>query len=165
MNLPREFEVESANINIKWIENIFDNIKKIEEFERLAREGCASILEYIQLPIKDREIYLVEIQYKNLKLLLNEFILIVPDIVLIVGEEKSKEFLGSVKRIGNVINKKENIVHTSRSDVSNTITSAKLTPLFDKSLNILSQLRMELIIELKNILFMEQSRGGQSGRR
>lgn len=150
--------VESININAKWIDNIYENVKKIEEFERLAREGCTSVLEYVQYPIANRDLFLAEIQYKNLKLLLNELFLVIPDIVPVIGETKSDEFMVTLNRIAKVIEHKENMIEISRDDVNRTIKDAKMTELFVKSLNVLHECREELILMIKHILYMEETR-------
>lgn len=161
--MSNEFGIESSNINVKWIENIYENIKKIEEYERLAREGCSSILEYVQYPITNRNLLLAEIQYKNIRLLLNEFILVIPDIVPVIGEESSKSFLDTLDRISNIINNKESLVEQVRSDVNNNIRDAKMTPMFFKTLKVLSDCRIELIKMLKHILYVQEAR--KNGRR
>lgn len=161
MNLPREFGVDAANINSKWIENIYENIKKIEEFERLAREGCTSIFDYVQIPMNDRNMFLVEIQYKNLKLLLNEFILVIPDINPVIGETESGEFMQLLEKLSKVMEDKKNIIRYFRSDVQNKITDAELTDSFYTMLKILHDLRVKLILVLKNILYREESKVGR----
>lgn len=161
MNLPREFAIDTANINSKWIENIYENIKKIEEFERLAREGCSSIIEYAQIPPTDRSTFLVEVQYKNLKLLLNEFILVIPDITPVIGEVESTKFMGVLDRLSKVIEYKNNLIKYYKSDVLNKIIDAKLTETFYNILKILHDLRVELILLLKHILYREESKVGR----
>ena len=55
------------NISTLWLTNIFNNLKALENIERLAREGCSSITDYIQIPPAHQNIILVEAQYKNLR--------------------------------------------------------------------------------------------------
>lgn len=156
------YGIESANINLKWIENIYDNIKKIEEYERLAREGCSSILEYVQYPVRNRNVFLCDIQYKNLRMLLNEFILIIPDIVPVIGDVESQKFMDVLNRIKDVIDKRELFIEEYKSNVTKTIDDAKMTMLFSKSLDALSTCRIELIKLVKHILYMEESNHGRS---
>lgn len=161
MNLPREFAIDTANINAKWIENIYENLKKIEEYERLAREGCSSVLDFVQIPSKDRSIFLAETQYKNIRLLLNEFILVIPDVTLVIGEASSNTFMQTLEGLAKVINDKHAMINYIKSDVTNSVRDAKMTHLFSLSLKVLSEIRTQLIKELKNVLFVGDTRNAR----
>lgn len=154
-NIPRD--IESSNINSKWLENIYDNIKRIEVHERLAREGCIELIEFMQIPKSEREIFIAEAQYKNLRLMLNELLLVVPDVAPVLDENKVKEFYSKLKSIEEVINIKNNFVNYGYSEVTKTLTNANLTKVFYTVLNLLAMYRYELIILLKNVLYINEN--------
>lgn len=145
---------DSGNINAKWLENIFENIKKIEEFERLAREGCTDIFNYVTYPIDNRQVFLIDVQYKNIKLLFNEFMLVVPDISPVIGKVKADEFFNQLKFVKHYINRRELFIKDTYSDVQKRLFKSELTELFHKTLTILHELRVDLINLCSNILYV-----------
>lgn len=59
----------NKNITDKWLDNIFETLMRLEGYERLAKEGCNSILEYVQVQNLD----LATIQHKNYEMFISEF--------------------------------------------------------------------------------------------
>lgn len=146
------FGTDSANINERWIMNIFENLKKAEDFERYAREGCKDIIEFVQIPFSQRNIVIGEIQYKNLKLMLNEMLLVLPDIKPVI--EDTSELKTKLDNIANDIENKQRYIEYV-SDV-NGIKDSKMTSLFYKTLNLLSFMRESIIYQLRHILYIKQ---------
>ncbi len=70
-----ERQFEATNISDLWLKNIFENVKNLESMERLAREGCVSLLEFAQMDSR----MLPEIQYKNLKMMISEIELLLSE--------------------------------------------------------------------------------------
>jgi hypothetical protein len=146
--------IRTANINETWLLNIYENIKKIENYERLAREGCTSVMEYVQMPIRDREINAGLIQYKNLKILLTEFILLLADLTPTIRKDKIKEFHDALDSLENII-QNENYLLVKRYDENNKIISINTTNNFNYILKSLHKLKIELFDQIKHILYIQ----------
>lgn len=148
-------EVQSSNINSLWLQNIYDNIKKIEEFERFAREGCASVVEYLQIPHDQRQQIIADVQYKNLKLLINELKLVIPDITPVVDSTKVDNFIKELDTYRENINQEHLFIRKTYSEVTKKIKQSSVTPLFYQTLENISSLRKELIELLQSILYIK----------
>lgn len=150
-------DFESTNISEKWMENIYENIRNLENMERLAREGCNSILEYAQLASNpNAHIIIKEVQYKNAKMMLSELQLLLTDIRIIVGETfygKIKEVIDGLEKF---IQKRELFVIENFDTTKGRIISMDLTPMFFKVLKKLCDLRGRVIFEISGTLFLKK---------
>lgn len=146
---------ESGNINTKWIDNIYENLKNLETFERLSREGCQSILEYLQIPYEDRKIIIADIQFKNLKLMLNELRLLITDASLVIGEEQTEKYKNILIKLDEAFNDRKLFIIERYSAIQDRIVSSDTTAYFKDTLNFLSFIRERLIYLLRNILYVK----------
>lgn len=148
--------VKTANINIKWLDNIYENIKNIENCERRARLGCRDLLEYVSIPFKDRNLFLSDAQFMNLRIFVTEFHLLLSDLSPILDEKKLAEFRNIIDNLEKNINKRHYFVKDIYN-VSRHLDSIKLTEVFYETLNILSRLKIDLFKEIKNILYIDST--------
>lgn len=145
--------VQTSNINDKWLDNVYENIKKIEEYQRLAREGCGSLLEYLQFSQKQREIVMGQLQYKNFKFILTEFVLLLADLTPIMEDAKEKTFQDTIDKI-NAISTNENLFLENRYDVNKNLVRSVPTPFFYSTLDVLHKLKIDLFKEIKHVLYI-----------
>lgn len=150
-------DIQSSNINSLWLQNIYDNLKKIEEFERYAREGCASIMDYLQIPYQQRNMIIADIQYKNLKLILNEMLLVIPDLSPVIGDEKAGELQEKFNKIRSFIKNRSLMIQENYSESKKAIINSQTTEQFDIALDALALLRQEIINNIKEILFIKSN--------
>lgn len=68
-------ESSQKNITDKWLDNIFESLVRMQYYERLMKEGCGSLSEYIERSNAD----IVEVQYKNYKLFITEAEILIED--------------------------------------------------------------------------------------
>lgn len=144
--------IQSSNINEKWLDNIYENIKKIEEYERLVREGCASLLDYVQIPLKSRPVVVGLTQFKTLRFLLTEFTLLLADLTPVL-EDKSKIYQKTIDTIDEVILNEKYFIQ-KRYDVNKNLTSVELTKLFYETVKTIHILKRDLFKEIKHILYI-----------
>ena len=148
--------VQSSNINQKWLENIYENIKNIEEHERLAKEGCESLMVYFGIPQDTRQIVLGDIQFKNLSFFLTEFHLLISDLTPVLNDKDVEYFRETIKKIEKGL-KTEQLFINKVYDRSRKLKETKLTPFFYETLNFLGELKIELFKKIKNILYIPSS--------
>jgi len=70
-------------ISSRWIENLFDSLMKLESYERLLKEGCEGILEYVTNPNLSK----ADIQNKTYKLFISELEIILENIREMIPKE------------------------------------------------------------------------------
>lgn len=150
--------IESSNINSKWLENIYENIKNIEALNRLALEGCQSLIEYIDLTISNKARFIGEIQYKNLRLFLSELDLLLDDISPVIEETSFSKYKESIKLIRKDINKKELFLQVKYNSSTNTVISCTTKPFYDETVDMLSKIKLNIIKDIKHLLYIEGSK-------
>lgn len=147
--------MQSANINDKWLNNIYDNIKRLEEHERLAREGCESLMNYFQIPERTRHLILGDTQFKNLRFFVTEFHLLLSDLSPIVPQEKNRDYREALNKIDKALTNR-NLFVMDVYNSSHHLKEVKLKPFFFDTLFFLSNLKVELFYHIKNILYMSK---------
>lgn len=148
--------LQSANINEKWLNNIYENIKNLENYERLVREGCQSLLDFMNIPLKDRAVVIGLTQFKNLRFLITEFNLLLADLTPIIqNSDKYDKILNNIEKAL----KNEKLFIKSRIDINNQITEVKPTEFFYQTLDALHGLKRDLFGEIKGILYISSSNG------
>jgi len=147
---------ETSNINSKWLENIYENLKNIEQLERLSREGCTSIIDYFQIPFEQRAMFLGDAQYKNLRFLVTEIDLLLTDLTPVVNETNLATFRKVLEQIEAVLPNRELFITEIYSAKSNSITRIETTEIFNRTLYLISLLRIEIIKEISPVLYIKK---------
>lgn len=153
--LMEEF-TQSANINEKWLNNIYENIKKLEDYERLVREGCLSLLDYVQIPLHSRPVIIGLTQFKNLRFMITEFKLLLADLTPILKPERAKDFDSTLSNIDKALNS-ERLFLTSSFDVHRRLIETKPTEFFYLTIDTLHKIKVDLFKEIKNILYISST--------
>lgn len=159
-------EFETTNISDLWLRNIFENVKNLENMERLAREGCSSILEFAQMSRQDQIFMISEIQYKNLKMMTSEIILLLSDISSIIDNKKYKKYKKTIEKIDSVIHNRKLFILESwnRTRSPHRLISKSLTKHFNKFLEFISSLKIEIIEEISPMLFVKKPENKSGGK-
>lgn len=153
--LMEDFEsnIQTANINDKWLLNIYENIKNLEDYERLVRDGCKKLLDYLQIPARDRPVVVADTQYKNLQLFVTEFKLLLADLTPVLNPESAKVFDDALDKIDNAVKTRSLFVKDTR-DTNNKVIEVRTTEFFWKTINILHKTKVDLFKQIKNILYI-----------
>lgn len=149
----------SANINEKWLINIYENIKKLEDYERLVREGCSSLLDYVQIPLANRSSIIGLTQFKNLRFMITEFKLLLADLTPILDQKKASEFDDFLNQLEKSL-RYEKLFLSSSYDVNRRLTETKTTEFFNLTIETLHKLKVDLFKQIKNILYINSNYGG-----
>lgn len=146
----------SGNINDKWLLNVYENIKRLEEFERMIREGCSSILDFLQIPLHKRAVVIGSAQYKNLRFFITEFRLLMADLTPILDKDRVAVFEKTISHIEKALDS-DRLFVKSIYDLNHNVIETKPTPFFYETLNILHNLKIELFKDIKDILYIKSS--------
>jgi len=90
--------IETTNINLKWLENIYNQITILQDLERMSREGCKTLIEYLQIPLEMQQIIIPEAQYKNMRFMALEIDILISNLTPIIGEG-SKHYAKLLQKI------------------------------------------------------------------
>lgn len=149
---------DTANFNEKWLINIYDNIKKLEEYERIIREGCSSVLEFAQIPLKSKPIVIGLTQFKTLRFFITEFKLLLADLTPILEAEDAKEFDKVLSNIDKAL-PSEKLFLNSSYDINKNLVGTSVTPFFNETLDTLHKLKVDLFKKIKHILYLTRQNG------
>lgn len=154
-----QVEFQTTNFNSKWLDNIYENIKKLEEHNRLAKEGCLSLLDYLEMPYEQRERDIGEIQYKNLRFIVNETDLLLTDLIP-TDETEIEKLRKKLEPILKVINSRSVFIN-DLTDANGFVKATELTPFFYESLNYLDNLRRGIIKQIAPMLYIKEDKGNK----
>lgn len=154
-------EIRTGTINALWLNNIYENIKNLENMERLARQGCQDIFEHFQALREERTSLYAELQYKNLKLMITEMDLLLTDLTPILEQDPTKkdiadEFRKHIKKVGKISENRKLFVKESRG-IDGSIKLSKNTDFFIETLNFISDLKREIFKNIKHILYIQST--------
>jgi len=66
--MVEEKELQEVNITALWNKNLFESIQRLQDFERICRDGAVSISEYLNIAPSR----MPEIQFQYLKMMISE---------------------------------------------------------------------------------------------
>jgi len=158
-------QFESSNINGAWLMNIYENIKNLEKMERIANEGCHSLMDYFQIPAQERKVILPDMQYKNLRFIVTELKLLLIDLTPVVKENAHKDFMKSINHLRGIVDNRKIFVVDNYSVQIKGIASSKLTPFFWETLNFTTLLKQKIIKEIAHLLYIDTNKGGKRNRK
>jgi len=73
-NEPQE-KTDTRTFSDKWLENIFQVLMRLEDYERLSKNGCVTIMDYVQ----NTNLDLAVVQEKNYDLFMTEVEIVLND--------------------------------------------------------------------------------------
>jgi hypothetical protein len=146
-----ETSIETTNINSKWLQNISDNFIRIEKFETLGRNGFRDILEFISIPANIRDNEMALAQYQNMINMLNELIIVLPDIAPILGTDKTKQYQERLYKVREITKDRSKFLNQIRKINNKMIIETK--PLLLDTIDYLHSIRADLYIDVSHILF------------
>lgn len=161
----QESNQSKKDISNKWLDAIYERLVSLNFHEKLARDGCQSIIQYVNIPHQQLQA-LPQIQLKNLDLSISDFDMMFKDINDVVKGNQLKEMKKKLSKIKSL--KIGDLNGVSYYKFNNVVVKGKqkkklaLTSTFYIMVNELSELRGDLVSSLKHILWKqddEQSSG------
>lgn len=145
-------EFETTNINLKWLDNIYNQLKILQDLERMAREGCVSLLDFIQIPLNIQNVIIPEVRYKNMKFFALELDILINNLVPVLEGDvkKHKERLDKIIKIYDTRNLFLEEVK------SNNNFYIKVKPFLTKTIDLLVKIKSEIIKDIGHILFIKE---------
>ena len=152
------------NVSDRFLDLIFDSLRSLQENETCMKEGCANLVEYMRefnIPSSD----INNIQVKNMQLMINEFDKLFKNITPIVEKDTMKNMKQKLNEYQKVMDKgyinkegKTFMIYKSGYDQLKKTNNINIKPLFYMVGNQLSDLRGEVILSLKHILYTQKTK-------
>lgn len=148
-----EGEYESTNIHLKWLENIYGQLRMLQDFERIAREGCKDLMEYLQIPIQMHLLVMPDAQYKNLRFMALELDILIGNLSPVL-KDKEKQYKESLSPVLKNINNRKMFLQEIKNN--NQLVRMNLLPFMYSTIEYLSRLKAELIKDIGHILYLPE---------
>lgn len=103
----------NKNISQMFVANLFDSLMRLQEYERLSREGCRSILEYVQIPT----LQIAQIQHENYHIFLTEFNILLINVKKLINEKEYNEMLKKYNALINWEKEHGSLLQIQRNEV------------------------------------------------
>ncbi len=148
------------NITNTWINSIGEALVRLEDHERLMKEGCSSLLEFASIDPRDLDWYLPNVQLKNMSLMLTEFRILLGNVKKILPKKTFDHMTSQLDFYEKCYNgelkseegKQMEIMTVLRNQVEHR-QWIRLEPFFSILSNKLSKLREELVEALAHLLY------------
>ena len=95
--IDEEEQKSIKNIGAKWLDSLYISIERITECERMGREGCESLVQYVQ-DINYFNKNLPSIQLKNLSFMIGEIKIILPKAKRFIKEKEYNKLTLEIKK-------------------------------------------------------------------
>jgi hypothetical protein len=150
-----EENYESTNIHLKWLENIYNQIRTIQDFERIANEGCRDLMEYLQIPSQMHLLVLPDAQYKNLRFMVLELNILISNLAHVLKkDDKEKEYKERIQVVLNVINNRSMFLKDIKQN--NQVMRIIPSPMLDKTIKYVGEIKSSLIRDIGGLLFLPE---------
>lgn len=153
-----EENFESTNIHLKWLENIYNQIKILQDFERLAREGCRDLMEHLQIPLNMQRIILPEAQYKNLRFMILEMDILISNLSPVL-KDKTEDYRKRLKPLLDSINNRKIFLKDIKQN--NQIVYTNILPFLYTTVSYISSIKQDLIKDISSLLYLPEEKNKQ----
>ena len=145
--------LETTNINIKWLENIYEQLKTLQNLERMASEGCQSLGEYLQIPPHLISTVIPEARYNNMRFFALEMKILIDNLFPII-EEDAQKFKDKLDKIIEKVDKKHFYIKAVKKNNQETLEVLNLLPV---TVRILEHIKSEIIKSIAPILYIKEN--------
>ncbi len=145
-------EFESTNINLKWLENIYEQLKSLQNLERMATEGCSSLSEYLEIPPHLQGIIIPKTRYKNMRFIALELKMLINNLVPIL-EGKEKTYKERLDKIIENIDDEKLYLEYGKQNNQNYI---KVKNFLILTVKLLIEIKSEIIGDMGHLLYIKE---------
>lgn len=149
-------EIQESNITSLWHRDIYESLKKIQDYERICRDGAVGITEYLQ--IEPRR--LAEIQFQFLRTMATELNILMGNVKILLPEYFYIVTTSRVKAIIHNIERTPTMFLSVTINQQNHSTQYHITEDYINALRLISRIREELVVHLTPILYGKATEKG-----
>lgn len=147
--MVEENNFQEINITSLWHKNLFESLQKLQDYERICRDGAVSYAEYLQLP----PARIPEIQYQHLKMMASETGILIGNAKAKLSKEFYIKATIQIKIMKQTFDLNPTSIFIPSINQQSNFTTFHLSEQYYEFLNKLGQLREELVRELADILY------------
>ncbi len=148
-----EDNFETTNINLDWLNNICSELKTIQDIERMAREGCRNLMEYLQIPMESQNVMMADTQYKNIRFFALELDILISNLAPVIKDDVNK-YEQQLKSISKNINKRD--MFLEERHINNKLVEIYTLPFFHTTLEYLLSIKSNIIKDIAHILYLPE---------
>lgn len=147
--MVEENQYQEVNITDVWHKNLFESIQRLQDFERICRDGAVSITEYLNIPPQR----MPEIQFQYLKMMISEMGILLGNARARITKEFFLKTKVRLKQMKGTIDLDPQSIFIPSMNQQNHQTTYALSELFYDFLTCITQLREGIVTELGDILY------------
>ena len=154
-----EENFESTNIHLDWLKNIYSQLKMLQDFERIAREGCRSLMEYLQIPFEYQRVVMPDAQYKNMRFFAMELDILISNLSSAFKEEKEKgdKVKQYKKRLEPILKSIDNRnLFLREKKMNNQLVAIEVLPFLNTTVRFLISIKSDIILDIGHILYLPE---------
>jgi hypothetical protein len=121
--------------------------------ERLAREGCNNIMEYMQIPFELRNVVLPDVEYKNLRFIVLEMDILITNLTPVL-KEKAEGYKNSLAPLLTNLDDRNLFLKEIRKDKK--VIMIETLPLMTSSIMYISEIKSKLIQDIGHLLYIPE---------
>ena len=149
---------DTININLEWLNNIYNELKTIQDLERMAREGCRNLMEYLNIPIGSQRIIMPDIQYKNMRFLALELDILINNLAPVIPD-KIESYSKRLKPILKSVNNRS--LFLEDRTINNRLVEVYTLSFLNTTIDFLISIKSEIIKDIGHILYLKDERNGR----
>jgi len=147
--MEEESKLQEINISALWNQNIYESLQRLQDFERICRDGAVSITEYLNVPPQR----MPEIQFQYLKMMITELGILLANAKVRIGKLFFLKARVQIKQMKNIIDLDPQQIFISSMNQQSHVTQYNLSEEFFVFLDSITQIREGIVTELGDILF------------
>lgn len=147
--MEEESKLQEINISALWNQNIYESLQRLQDFERICRDGAVSITEYLNVPPQR----MPEIQFQYLKMMITELGILLANAKVRIGKLFFLKARVQIKQMKNIIDLDPQQIFISSMNQQSHVTQYNLSEDFFIFLDNITQIREGIVTELGDILF------------
>ena len=142
------------NITGLWHKNLYTSLERLQDLERICRDGGVDIVEYLQVDPRR----LPEIKFVHLKMMVTEIGILITNARKKIDEKFYTNAKKHLKKIKTIVDLNPTLVFTRVRDEGRHTVIRELSPLYYEILGVLSKIRGKLVTQLSDVLYGKAAR-------
>jgi len=147
--MEEQNQFQEINITDLWHKNLYESIQRLQDFERICRDGAVSIMEYLNIT-SDR---MTEIQFQYLRMMVSEMGILLGNARARIGKPFFLRAKIQLKQMKGTLDMNPEDIFIPSINQQTHQTTYYLSEEFYTFLSNITQLREEIVAELGDILY------------
>jgi hypothetical protein len=144
---------ETTNIHLDWLKNIYQELRLIQDMERIAREGCRDLMSYFEVPIEMQRIIMPDAQYKNIRFMVLELDILISNLAPVL-KDKETEYKKRLEPVLKTINNRTLFLKEKKQN--NQLVGIDVLPMMNTTIDYLSSIKSSLIKDIGHVLYLPE---------